>query len=141
MFESLRDLIDSRLGHNIVLDDFVNDDGFFIKISPQQIYFVAFFLKNDPDVRLTLFDQIVALPLGLLPWTSSSMGKQNMVELLYQLKSLKLPYRVTLVIDVASDTPLMSIAPLYAAARWYEADLYATYGFSFEESDKRSLGS
>ena len=141
MFESLRGLMDSRLGQNIVLDDFMNDDGFFIKIPPAQLYSVAFFLKNDPDVRLTLFDQIIPLPMNVLPWKTSTIvngqPKKHQLEFLYQLKSLKLPYRVTLVIEVGDDTPLMSIVPLYAGARWYEVDLYAAFGLSFEESDKR----
>jgi NADH:ubiquinone oxidoreductase subunit C len=136
MFESVRGLIDSRLGQNIVIDDFVSDDGFFIKIPPSELYSVAFFLKNDPDVRLTLLDQIIPLPTDVLPWKLPSREKSTW-EFLYQLKSLKLPYRVTLVIEIADDARLMSIVQLYAGARWQEADLYAAYGFSFEEGDKR----
>lgn len=137
MFESLKSLIDSRLGKNIVLDDFITEEGFFIKIPPPQTYSVAFFLKNDPDVRLTLLDHIIALPCGVLPWKLVPDVSNVDVEILYQFKSLKLPYRVTLALDLAKDVPLMSIAPLYAGARWLEIDLANTHGVSFEESDRR----
>lgn len=138
MFESLTSLIDSRLGQNIVINDYMNDDdGFFIQISPSQLYSVAFFLKNDPDVRLTLLDQIIALPHGFMPWPSTSEITDHSVQVLYQLKSLKLPYRVTLVIDVNDDAHVISITPLYAGARWLEADISTTFGISFEDGEKR----
>jgi NADH:ubiquinone oxidoreductase subunit C len=136
MFESLRGLIDSRLGIDIVRDDFVNNEGFFIKIFPSNLYSVAFFLKNDPDVRLTLFDQIIALPTGVLCWPSDA-EENNRYEILYQLRSLKLPYRVSLVIDLPKDNFLPSIAPLYAGARWQEADLCERFDWQLEEVDRR----
>lgn len=138
MFESLKDLIDSRLGKNIVRDDFVKEESFFIKIPAPQLYSVAFFLKNDPDVRLTLLEQIIVLPILALPWQAASHQAGVEFEILYQLKSLKLPYRVTLVVELDKDISLMSIAPLYHGAKWQEGDIGAKYGFSFEEGDRRS---
>lgn len=137
MFESLKSLIDSRLGKDIVHDDFVFDNDFFIKISDRQLYSVAFFLKNDPDVRLTLLDQIIALPSSVLPWKNPINHPAVSYQLIYQLKSLKLPYRVSLVIDVDTELPLTSLYPLYAGTRFFEVDLAARLGCSFEEKDKR----
>lgn len=138
MFESLKSLIDSRLGKEIVVDDFVFEDDFFIKIPASQLYSVAFFLKNDPDVRLTLMDKIIALPATALPWKNPGGGGAKVqVQILYQLRSLKLPYRVTLVIDLRPEISMMSITGLYAGARFLEADLAALYGCSFEENERR----
>lgn len=136
MFESLKSLIDSRLGKGIVLDDFMNEDGFFIKIRPMQLYSVAFFLKNDPDVRLTLLDQIIVLPTDVLPWTLAKLNTNAQNEVIYQLKSLKLPYRVSLVLEIHQDINLLSIAPLYGGARWQEADICKTCGCSIEQQDR-----
>lgn len=137
MFESLRGLIDSRLGKGIVLDDFMNGESFFIKVRPMQLYSVAFFLKNDPDVRLTLLDQITVLPKDVLPWPTENVASSAKYEVLYQLKSLKLPYRVTLVLEMNQDATMPSIAQLFVGARWQETDLCLMYGCSIEEGDRR----
>src|SRR5437016_3815988 len=96
MFDSLKHLIEGRLGKLIVLDDFVFAFDYFLKIEAEHLLTAAFFLKNDPDVRLTLLDQIIVIPKGSVPWTKEAKE----LEIVYQLKSLKLPYQVSLVVDV-----------------------------------------
>lgn len=136
MFKSLKSFIDSRLGRSFVLDDFANDYGYFLKIHHNHLYSVAFFLKNDPDTRLTLLDQIIAFPSQYLAFSDQPADLCFRLQILYQFKSLKLPYRVTLAIDIDKSDSIPSIAPLFLGARWQETDIETMYGLSIEESDR-----
>ncbi len=62
MFTSLKSFIELRLGSGVVTDELSNDFGYFIFINQKHLYHVLFFLKNDPDLKLTLLDQIIGLP-------------------------------------------------------------------------------
>jgi NADH:ubiquinone oxidoreductase subunit C len=136
MFKSLRSFINSRLGHQVVLDDLSNDYGYFIKIPYHQLHLVAFFLKNDPDTRLILLDQIIALPSQFFMWNDTPPSNNSWLQLLYQLKSLKLPYRVTLAIEIERDCPgISSIANLFAGAQWQEEEIRLQYGLNIAEGD------
>lgn len=128
MFTSLKNFIDSRLGRGIVLDDFSNDAGFFIRISSHNLLSVAFFLKNDPDLRLALLDQIILLPPGFL-WPAENSYN----EIVYQLQSIKLPYRVSVTIIDDGKRMIQSLTSLYAGAEWHEDELRAQ-GCNIEES-------
>ena len=139
MFTSLKKLIDSRLGRLIVLDDLATSTGFFIKVAPLHVQAAAFFLKNDPDTRLIVLDQIIVIKTGILPWPQNSTESRSTgLEILYQLKSLKLPYRVTLALEPPEGQLVPSIAALFLGARWLESDISTNYGIEFEESDARS---
>jgi NADH:ubiquinone oxidoreductase subunit C len=137
MFASLKKLIDSRLGRLIVLDDFAIPAGYFIKVAPAHLQMAAFFLKNDPDTRLIVLDQIIITKSGALPWPQTS--HEGAWEILYQLKSLKLPYRVTLVLEPPEGVLVPSIAGLFLGARWLEADISHNFGIEFEESSRDLL--
>lgn len=131
MFKSLKKLIESRMGKNIVLEDFTNSFGYFIKIQPKNLYDVAYFLKHDPDVKLTLFDQILLIPPSYLPWQHLSTD----LEILYQLRSLKLPYPVTLVLSITDELSIPSIKNLFAGALTKEQEVAKLFGVSIEEQE------
>lgn len=132
MFKSLKKLIESRMGKNIVRADFTNSYGYFIKISPARLYDVAHFLKHDPDVKLSLFDQILLIPSEYLPLN----GEESQIEILYQLRSLKLPYRVTLVLAITNELSIPSLKSLYAGALKQEQEISALFGLSIEEHER-----
>ena len=137
MFTSLKKLIDSRLGRLIVLDDLATPNAFFIKISPLHVQAAAFFLKNDPDTRLIMLDQIIVIKAGILPWPQALLDSQLAPwEILYQLKSLKLPYQVTLALQPAPGSLVPSIAALFAGAPWLEADISHKFGIEFEDGGR-----
>lgn len=137
MFKSLKRLIDSRLGRNIVLDDFANEYGYFIKVDHSYLYSVITFLRNDPDVRLTLLDQIISLPAEFSTFEEKEPDEKRL-HLLYQLKSMKLPYRVTLAIEIDKTTDaIQSISSLFSGASWLEADLKAKHNVTIEETFER----
>jgi NADH:ubiquinone oxidoreductase subunit C len=134
VFTSLKKLIDSRLGRLIVIDDLMISNGYFVKVAPAHLQAAAFFLKNDPDTRLILLDQIVAIKAGILPWPTAGITAHDSWEILYQLRSLKLPYRVTLAVSPPKDSLVPSIGALFLGARWLEADISLNQGVEFEDN-------
>jgi NADH:ubiquinone oxidoreductase subunit C len=133
MFTSLKKLIDSRLGRLIVLDDIETPNSFFIKVAPLHVQAAAFFLKNDPDTRLILLDQIIVIKAGILAWSPTIKESIGPWEILYQLKSLKLPYRVTLALRPTPGSLVPSLGALFAGASWLEADISENFGIEFED--------
>jgi len=134
MYQNLKQLLDSRLGRLIVIDDFTFEDTYFIKVQPQHLHAATFFLKNDPDTRLVLLDQIFALPSNVLTWPKNTINNSAQIEILYHLQSLKLPYRVTLVVEaIAQEEPIPSLEALFLAARWHETDITKNFGIKFEQ--------
>jgi NADH:ubiquinone oxidoreductase subunit C len=137
MFISLKSFINSRFGKDIVLDDLTNDYGYFIKVHQLHFSAIVSFLKNDPDVKLTLLDQIIAIPSQLFSQKDHNTSDISTLEILYQLKSLKLPYRVTLVLEINNKgDAIPSISSLFLGARWLEIDLCNTYNILIEKSDR-----
>jgi NADH:ubiquinone oxidoreductase subunit C len=135
MFKSLKSLLDQRLGSLIVQDDLALAEGYFIKVDPSHLNAASYFLKHDPDTRLTLLDQIIVIKTKLLPWKNDVIDPQSTHEIIYQLKSLKLPYRVNIVIESNQGASLIpSIASLFAGARWLESDISKKFKFDIDES-------
>lgn len=136
MFDSLKLIIERRLGKVIALDDLSLSDEYFVRVSAKHLQAALFFLKNDPDTRLTLLDQIVVIPGNILPWSKIEIATPTW-QIMYQLRSLKLPYRVSLVVDVPPITEaLPSIYPLFLGARWQEIDIKNTHGIDFESNER-----
>lgn len=139
MLDSLKQLIENRLGLNIVLDDILISDIYYIKISPLHLRAALYFLKHDPDTRLNLLDQIIILPTHSIIWPRGLKSKASH-EIFYQFKSLKLPYKVSLVLEVEPPLELLpSITPIFLGARWLEEDISHNYKIEFEASE-RDLG-
>jgi NADH:ubiquinone oxidoreductase subunit C len=135
MFRNLKKLIDSRLGRLIVIDDLITPKGFFIKVAPRHLLAAAFFLKNDPDTRLIVLDNIIVIKSGVLAWPQASLTP-GPFEILYQLKSIKLPYKLNLVLEPPMGALIPSLTPLFLAARWLEADISAHFTIEFEDSER-----
>lgn len=53
-------------------------------------------------------------------------------EVVYQLLSMRLNARVRVTVTTDSDTPLESVADMFAAAGWYERETFDMYGVVFE---------
>lgn len=135
MFKSLKQLIEQRLGGLIVRDDLSLDDGYFIKIEPAHLNPTLYFLKHDPDTRLGILDHIISINAGLLPWKNPPYNPKASWEIIYQLKSIYLPYRINIAIEVEKDGIIIpTISPLYSAACWIEDDLSQELNIEFEEN-------
>lgn len=137
MFESLKDFINSRLGPDIIIFDLFNSNSYFIHVDIKNLYAVLFFLKNDPDLKLSLFDQLFALPheTSFMDEPIHDTSAPYEMKIYYQLKSLNLPYRVTVVLSVnEGNITIPSIAAIFSGARWQEQDLENKYNITISES-------
>jgi NADH:ubiquinone oxidoreductase subunit C len=140
MFKSLKQLIDSRLGQNIAIHDVMVDGIYFIKLKSTHLLRAANFLKHDPDTSLALFHQMLVIPIGLIPWPEFTSAKENSFEIIYQLKSLKLSYEVSLAVEKDElDEQIPSIADIYLGARFFEKDISSKTGLNFESSERDFL--
>ncbi|MCA9508148.1 MAG: NADH-quinone oxidoreductase subunit C [Myxococcales bacterium] len=134
MFKSLKQLLDQRLGSLIVQDDLALDEGYYIKVDATHLNAASYFLKHDPDTRLTLLDYIMVIKVDTLPWTLGVIEPNSTHEIVYQLKSLKLPYKINIVIEVSKNTGVIpSIQNLFIGARWLENDIRENYYFDINE--------
>ncbi len=140
MFKGIKNLIDTRLKQNIILDEITNNYGSFIKIDPSDLYLIVLFLKRDPDTRLSILEQIIDLEPGFFCWPN--LGITESLELIYQFKSLKMPYKISVSIEINNQNPFVPcIKQIYKAASFFQDDLSKKYNLEFEEpSNLKSLG-
>jgi NADH:ubiquinone oxidoreductase subunit C len=139
MFKGIKNLIDSRLKQNIILDELNNNYGTFIKIDPSDLYLVLFFLKRDPDTKLSILEQIIDIEPGFFSWPNLGITKN--LELLYQFKSLKMPYKISVSVEIDNNNPfILCIKQIYKAASFFQEDLSKKYNLEFEEPYNFKLG-
>lgn len=132
MFSSIKNLIHLRLDKNLAIDEFVDGFHYTIKVKQSALGILITFFKTDPDLQLNVLDQIVALPKECNIF-SSSEEESPILSIMYQFKSLKLPYRVSLWIDIHKhDDAIKSIGRHFLGARWYEDDIAKKYDLVFE---------
>lgn len=128
MFTSLKQVIEARLGYGLINSEVIYDNCFFINVVNQQINNLLKFLKNDPDINLTALDNIYVISENYLPFK-----KNDKKSIIYELKSLKLPYKVTLVIDINNNDEINSISNHFIGASWLEMDLSLKHGLNIVE--------
>lgn len=139
MFNSLKNFIELRLGKGLIIDELVQGYGYFIKTSHQRVDLLISFLKSDPDLRLNLLDRIIVLPKDGAVFEPEAYDPAS-TSIMYQLKSLKLPYRVSLVIEINNKTDsIKSIARHFSGARWLEEDISRKYDLLIEDLGTESL--
>lgn len=132
MFQEIKELIHYRLKKNLILEEITNNYGIFLKIECHNLYKVISFLKKDPDIKISILEQIIALPNNSFYWPQS--GYQDKFSLVYQFKSLKMPYKISLIVYLETDMLFIScIKNLYKCADFFQKDLYEKYGVEFEE--------
>jgi NADH:ubiquinone oxidoreductase subunit C len=136
MFTSLKEFIELRLGYGLINNEIIHEGSFFIKTSNQFIDPLVEFLKNDPDVNLNALDTIFGIPKQCLPFTD--MEPHTEISIVYQLRSLKLPYKVNVVIDINEGfDSIVSISGHFAGAVWLEADISQKYSLTILETRAR----
>lgn len=132
MFQEIKDLIDYRLKKDLVLQEFSKNFTTFLQIKPDNLYSVVSFLKKDPDIKISILEQIIALPNNSFCWPIT--GYQDKFGLMYQFKSLKMPYQISLIIYLENDSMFINcIKNLYKAAEFIQKDLHEKHGIEFEE--------
>lgn len=133
MFTSLKQFIELRLGYGLTTDELIHENGYFLKTTYQYLDPLISFLKSDPDLRLNALDTIFVAPQ---PWGLFTQGNdESHISIVYQFKSLKLPYRVSLVLQInhATET-IISISRHFAGASWLEADISKKYNLVIDDN-------
>lgn len=92
-------------------------------ISKKKILDVCYFLKNNEDLK---FDYLVDI-CGV-----DRFKKENRFEVVYNIWSEKLKYRIRLRIKVdEKDLQLDSVTSIWKSADWYERETYDMFGIVF----------
>ncbi|HEY9187018.1 MAG TPA: NADH-quinone oxidoreductase subunit C [Ignavibacteria bacterium] len=92
-------------------------------ISKNKILDVCYFLKNNEDLK---FDYLVDI-CGV-----DRFKKENRFEVVYNIWSEKLKYRIRLRIKVdEKDLQLDSVTSIWKSADWYERETYDMFGIVF----------
>lgn len=132
MFTSLKTFIDLRLGEGLIFDELIDESNFYLKTNYQHFDRLIGFLKADPDLRLNFLDHIFVLP-GESP-IFIAPPPAPVLSIVYQLKSLKLPYQASLVVDVLPGQEIIpSIAKHFLGARWLEEDIGDEYMLTIQD--------
>jgi len=92
-------------------------------ISKKKILDVCYFLKNNEDLK---FDYLVDI-CGV-----DRFKKENRFEVIYNIWSEKLKYRIRLRVKVdEKDLQLDSVTSIWKSADWYERETYDMFGIVF----------
>lgn len=92
-------------------------------ISKNKILDVCYFLKNNEDLK---FDYLVDI-CGV-----DRFKKENRFEVVYNIWSEKLKYRIRLRVKVdEKDLQLDSVTSIWKSADWYERETYDMFGIVF----------
>ena len=92
-------------------------------ISKKKILDVCYFLKNNEDLK---FDYLVDI-CGV-----DRFKKENRFEVVYNIWSEKLKYRIRLRVKVdEKDLQLDSVTTIWKSADWYERETYDMFGIVF----------
>lgn len=92
-------------------------------ISKKKILDVCYFLKNNEDLK---FDYLVDI-CGV-----DRFKKENRFEVVYNIWSEKLKYRIRLRVKVdEKDLQLDSVTSIWKSADWYEREAYDMFGIVF----------
>ena len=92
-------------------------------ISKKKILDVCYFLKNNEDLK---FDYLVDI-CGV-----DRFKKENRFEVVYNIWSEKLKYRIRLRVKVdEKDLQLDSVTSIWKSADWYERETYDMFGIVF----------
>ncbi|HQJ74498.1 MAG TPA: NADH-quinone oxidoreductase subunit C [Bacteroidota bacterium] len=101
--------------------DYFNELTFVI--SKKKILDVCYFLKNNEDLK---FDYLVDI-CGV-----DRFKKENRFEVVYNIWSEKLKYRIRLRVKVdEKDLQLDSVTSIWKSADWYERETYDMFGIVF----------
>lgn len=92
-------------------------------ISKKKILDVCYFLRNNEDLK---FDYLVDI-CGV-----DRFKKENRFEVVYNIWSEKLKYRIRLRVKVdEKDLQLDSVTSIWKSANWYERETYDMFGIIF----------
>jgi NADH-quinone oxidoreductase subunit C len=92
-------------------------------VAADRILDVARHLFESPDAAFDLCSDVTATD-----WPPRKDGRFDVVYCLY---STRHRHRVRVKVKVGEHTPLASVTPVWAAANWFEREVYDMFGVSF----------
>jgi NADH-quinone oxidoreductase subunit C len=115
-------LIERRLGRHVLLHAAPTPDEDRVVVARHHLMTVLAFLQRDPDTDLDLLVDLCCVDHGL------GMGRPRF-EVIFRLRSSRLPYRLLLTVPVPNDdASIPSATALYPVANWYEREMYDLFG-------------
>lgn len=95
----------------------------YVKVKPDQIREISFFLRDDAEMR---FDTLMCL-------SGVDLGK-GILSVVYHLASIKHKHKITLKVEVSVEDPKVpSIESVWKTANWHEREAYDMFGIIFTD--------
>lgn len=93
----------------------------YVKVKPDQIREISFFLRDDAEMR---FDTLMCL-------SGVDLGK-GILSVVYHLASIKHKHKITLKVEVSVEDPKVpSVEFVWKTANWHEREAYDMFGIIF----------
>lgn len=99
-------------------------DDLSIVIEEEEIVNIAKILKEDPELKFYLIEDITAID-----WAT----RKNRFTVVYHIYSIDNNFRLRLKVNLSGDS-VQSVVPVWKGAEWYERETYDMYGIKFENN-------
>ena len=119
--KKLYSLILDRYG-NKGLNGYVENNALIISVKKNSLYNIINSLKDDKELE---FKQLIDICAVDYP------ERENRFDIVYQLLSVSLNYRLRIKISVADGELVPSIVSCYSAANWFEREIWDLFGIVF----------
>lgn len=122
MSQLLLDKLTARFGERILETSAFRGDEAAV-VAPGDWFEVAQFLRDDPACDMSMFIDITVVDYP---------EREARFDLVLMLYSLHKGHRVRLKTRVADGVAVKTVTPLWAAANWFEREVYDMFGVKFE---------
>jgi len=128
----LVELLRQRRRHLRLLDTGVDSWGETLCVAADDLLHVLAFLQADPDADLEVLVDVVCIDHhedSDEAKASDVDDDENRFEVVYLLRSVRLPYQLSVRVFTSSEHPQVpSVTSLYPSADWLERELYELFG-------------
>lgn len=113
---------------NLIFENFlveIEENRFYTTIickDNTQIIALLDCLKQDSNLRFTCLIDLFAVDFP---------SRQKRFEIVYSLLSFKINKRIIIKLHISEETAIESVTNLFAAANWYEREMFDLYGIIF----------
>lgn len=94
-----------------------------VTVSKDDLLEIAHFLRDHPKLKITYVSSISGVDY---------LERKPRFEVVYHIYSLEKNHRIGLKVQVDEDESIPSVTPIWAAADWFEREIYDMYGVPFE---------
>lgn len=94
-----------------------------VTVSKDDLLEIARFLRDHPQLKITYVSSISGVDY---------LERKPRFEVVYHVYSIEKKHRIGLKVQVDEDESVPSVTPIWAAADWFEREIYDMYGVPFE---------